>query len=59
VASQLVATPLARLSVLSLIYGGVYGALAWSFGLIRKTEQDALLRWVQPLSLSRFRLREL
>jgi O-antigen/teichoic acid export membrane protein len=59
VASQLAATPLARLSMLSLIYGGVYGALAWSFGLIRKTEQDALLRWVQPLSLSRFRLREL
>lgn len=59
VASQLTVTPLARLTVLSLIYGGLYGVLVWSAGLIRKTEQETLLRWAQPFSLSRFRFREL
>jgi O-antigen/teichoic acid export membrane protein len=59
VASQLAAPPFARLAVLSAIYGTIYGATAWMSGLLRKSEQDTLLRWVQPLRLSRFRFREL
>lgn len=46
VASQGPASPVVRLAVISLIYGGGYIVLAWTVGLIRKSEREVLLKWV-------------
>jgi O-antigen/teichoic acid export membrane protein len=46
VASQVPASPVVRLAVISLIYGGGYILLAWTVGLIRKSEREVLLRWM-------------
>ncbi len=56
---QIQAMPLVRLVVLSAVYAGTYAVAAWMFGLLRKSEQETLLRWMQPLSPTRFRFREL
>jgi len=46
VASQVPASPVVRLMVISLIYGGGYIVLAWTAGLVRKSEREILLKWV-------------
>jgi O-antigen/teichoic acid export membrane protein len=46
IASQVSASPFIRLAVISSIYGGGYLALAWTVGLIRKSEREILSRWM-------------
>jgi O-antigen/teichoic acid export membrane protein len=46
VASHGPASPVVRLAVISMIYGGGYILLAWTVGLIRKSEREVLLRWM-------------
>lgn len=50
--------PLARLALVTVVYGGGYASLAWTGGLIRKTEQDWLLSRIQPLALGLVRMKE-
>jgi len=45
-ASQGPSSLVIRLAVISLIYGGGYLLLAWTVGLIRKSEWDVLLDWM-------------
>jgi O-antigen/teichoic acid export membrane protein len=45
-ASQIHASPFVRLAVISVIYGGGYLVLAWTVGLIRKSERELLSKWM-------------
>ncbi len=46
VALQWPASPFVRLVVISVIYGGSYIPLAWTVGLIRKSEREVLVGWM-------------
>jgi O-antigen/teichoic acid export membrane protein len=43
------ASPVARLAMTALTYGLAYVGLALLCGVIRKSEQDLVLRWIQPV----------
>jgi len=46
VASQGPASPVVRLAVIGLIYGGGYLVLAWTVGLIQRNEREVVLKWM-------------
>jgi O-antigen/teichoic acid export membrane protein len=46
IASEVSASPVIRLAVISSIYGAGYILLAWTVGLIRKNEREVLLGWI-------------
>jgi O-antigen/teichoic acid export membrane protein len=50
ITAHVAAPPVARLAVATLAYGTVYVTLALMCGVIRKSEQDRVLQWMQPVS---------
>ena len=44
--SHIHASPVVRLAILSAVYGASYLVLAWTIGLIRKSERELLLNWM-------------
>ncbi|HZI51607.1 MAG TPA: hypothetical protein VFE29_07265, partial [Terriglobia bacterium] len=48
ITAQVSAPPVARLAMTAFTYGLVYVGLALLCGVIRKNEQDRVLRWIQP-----------
>lgn len=48
ITAQVSAPPVARLAMTAVTYGVVYVGLALLCGVIRKNEQDRVLRWIQP-----------
>ncbi len=47
-AFQVQASSFARLGMIGSLYCAAYVALAWMFGVIHKSEQEAILKWIQP-----------
>jgi hypothetical protein len=50
ITAHVAAPPVARLAVATLAYGTAYVTLALVCGVIRKSEQDRVLQWMQPVS---------
>jgi O-antigen/teichoic acid export membrane protein len=48
ITEQVSAPHVGRLAVATLTYGAVYLSLALMWGVIRKNEQDRVLRWLEP-----------
>jgi O-antigen/teichoic acid export membrane protein len=48
--TQVSAPHLARLAITAVTYGVAYASLALIFGVIRKSEQERVLEWIQPVS---------